>query len=79
MDLENHGQPLCRHHSMKSSDKDSLLGVQPLAGTSDVVTVSQHPRDDLHLLAPHPPAREDGSQNQNNNFINTHRTHLEMR
>ena len=58
MNLENHGQPLCRHHSMKSSDKDGLLGVQPLTGTSDVVTVSQHPGDDLNLLAPHPPARD---------------------
>ena len=43
---------------MESSDKDGLLGVQPLTGTSDVVTVSQHPGDDLNLLAPHPPARD---------------------
>ena len=33
-----------------------FLRVEPLTGTPDVVTVGQDPGDDLHLLAPHPPA-----------------------
>ena len=54
--IEDVGQTLGVEHPVESSDKDGLLGVQPLTGTSDVVTVGQHPGDDLHLLAPHPPA-----------------------
>ena len=54
--IEDVGETLSVEHPVESSDKDSLLGVQPLTGTSDVVTVSQHPGDDLNLLAPHPPA-----------------------
>ena len=50
MNLENHGQPLCRHHSMKSSDKDGLLGIEPWGGALHVVGVGDHPGDDLHLL-----------------------------
>jgi len=45
-------------HSVQSSYKHSLLGVQPLVRTEDIVTVPQHPGDDLHLLAPHPSARD---------------------
>ena len=54
--IEDVSETLSIEHPVESSDKDGLLGVQPLAGTSDVVTVSQHPGDDLDLLAPHPPA-----------------------
>ena len=54
--IEDVGQPLGVEHPVESSHKDSLLGVQPLTGTPDVVAVSQDPGDDLHLLAPHPPA-----------------------
>ena len=54
--IEDVSETLRIEHPMESSDKDRLLGVQPLAGTPDVVTVSQHPGDDLDLLAPHPPA-----------------------
>ena len=50
------GETLGIEHPVESSHKDGLLGVQPLTGTSDVVAVCQHPGDDLHLLAPHPPA-----------------------
>ena len=49
MNLENHGQSLCRHHSMKSSDKDGLLGIEPWGGALHVVGVGDHPGDDLHL------------------------------
>ena len=49
MNLENHGQPLCRHHAMKSSDKDGLLGIEPWGGTLHVIGVGDHPGDDLHL------------------------------
>lgn len=40
-------------HSVESSDKDGLLRIQPLTGTSDVVAVCQDPWNDLHLLASH--------------------------
>ena len=50
------GETLGIEHPVERSNKDGLLGVQPLTGTSDVVAVSQHPGDDLNLLAPHPPA-----------------------
>ena len=56
--MEDVGETLGIQGPMQSPDKDRLLGVQPLTGTSDVVTVSQHPGDDLNLLAPHPPARD---------------------
>ena len=49
-------ESLSIEHPVKSSDKDRLLWVEPLTGTPDVVAVCQHPGDDLHLLAPHPPA-----------------------
>ena len=56
--IEDVSETLSIEHPVESSDKDGLLGVQPLTGTSDVVTVSQHPGDDLNLLAPHPPTAE---------------------
>ena len=65
--IEDVSETLSIEHPVESSDKDGLLWVQPLTGTSDVVTVSQDPGDDLHLLAPHPPAGEDNSENKNTN------------
>ena len=49
MNLENHGQPLCRHHSVESSNKDGLLGIEPWGSALHVVGVGDHPGDDLHL------------------------------
>ena len=49
MNLENHGQPLCRHHSMESSNKNGLLGIEPWGGALHVVGVGDHPGDYLHL------------------------------
>merc|ERR1719470_232738 len=54
--VEDVGEALCIKHSMKSTNEDCLLRVQPLVGASDKVAVTQHPGDDLHLLTPHPPA-----------------------
>ena len=54
--IEDVSQTFSIEHPVQSSNKDSLLRVEPLTGAPDVVTVSQHPGDDLHLFAPHPPA-----------------------
>ena len=47
--LENHGKPLCGHHSMESSNKDSLLGIEPRRRALHIVGVGDHPWDDLNL------------------------------
>ena len=54
--IEDPGQDLGIQHSMQSSNKDCLLGVEFLFGMFDVVAVVQDPGNDLDLLAPHPPA-----------------------
>ena len=40
-------------HSMQSSNKDSLLGVESDGGAFDVVSLVVHPRNHLHLLGLH--------------------------
>jgi len=54
--IEDVGETLSIEHPVQGSNKDRLLRVQPLTGTPHIVAVRQHPGDDLHLLAPHPPA-----------------------
>ena len=47
--LEDHGKPLCSHHPMESSNKDSLLGIEPRRRALHIVGVGDHPRNDLNL------------------------------
>ena len=51
--VEDVGEALGVEHPVESTDKDGLLRVQPLAWTSDIITVSQDPWDDLDFLASH--------------------------
>ena len=54
--IEDVGETLSIEHPVQRSNKDSLLRVEPLTGAPHVVTVGQHPGDDLNLLASHPAA-----------------------
>ena len=54
--IEDPGQDLRVQHSMQSSNKHGLLGIEFLFGVFDVVAVVQDPGNDLDLLTPHPPA-----------------------
>jgi len=51
--VEDVGEALGVEHPVESTDKHGLLRVQPLAWTSDIITVSQDPWDDLDFLASH--------------------------
>ena len=51
-------QTLSVQHAMERPDEDSLRWVKHRARAADEDAVRQHPGDYLHLLVPHPPARD---------------------
>jgi len=53
--IEDVSKTLGIEHSVESSNKDSLLRIQSLAGTPHIVAVSKHPGNHLRLLVSHAP------------------------